>query len=172
MPRYIHIVGISYHEKSYRYPMIWQFRSSILPCDFRSMQPALEIFARTAAMKGGDDGVAMLRSRGDECFGITWRFPQNRHSWRFLFRSFTDGASRGTFGLLLRGCRKTCICCVTLILRHCGVLLCTPRSLGFRSAEDGGMNVFHQPLKRWFSDSLLSLRASLCPGFIGAESLE
>ena len=32
----------------------------------------------------------------------------------------------------LRGCRKTPICCVTLIPSHSGVLLCTPHSSGFR----------------------------------------
>jgi hypothetical protein len=34
--------------------------------------------------------------------------------------------------MLLGGCRKTPICCVTLIPRHCGVLLRTPHSSGFR----------------------------------------
>jgi hypothetical protein len=39
--------------------------------------------------------------------------------------------------LLLRGCRKTPICGVTFISRHCGVLLCTPHSSGFVRASLG-----------------------------------
>ncbi len=49
---------------------------------------------------------------------------------------------------------KTSICFVTLIPRHCGVLLAS--FLGISEALH--LNVFHQPLRRWFFDSLYDIR--------------
>ncbi len=64
---------------------------------------------------------------------------------------------------MLGGCRKTSICCVKLILRHCSVLhkyasflriACKQVSETARALH---LNIFQQPPYKWYSDRLLVL---------------
>ncbi len=54
--------------------------------------------------------------------------------------------------LNLRGCRKTSICCVALILRHCSVLYKYASFLRISCALH--LDIFQQPPYKWYSDSL------------------